>query len=149
MLSIAGACIAVIRKYACLIVLRSTAPPHALGVRPLQSVELRVAKRTNEIYHVPEASCALIIGATGLIGKALLPALLASSQYKIVGEYGRRVTSPPPEGTGRPLIQHPIDFENLGASGLKNDDWDIVYITLGTTQAIAGSKEAFTKIDKE
>lgn len=91
-------------------------------------------------------SSALLIGATGLVGKQLLPLLLSSPNFSHVGEFGRRVTSfdtPNPK-----LEQKAIDFEKLSESGLKDGAWDVVFITLGTTKAIAGSKEAFTKIDK-
>jgi len=95
------------------------------------------------------SSTALLIGATGLIGKLLLPDLLTSSHFNRVGEFGRRVTKPAPPGADGKLVQRTIDFEKLGDSGLKDESWDVVYITLGTTKAIAGSKAAFTKIDKE
>jgi len=95
------------------------------------------------------SSTALLIGATGLIGKLLLPDLLTSSHFTRVGEFGRRVTTPAPSGADSKLVQRAIDFEKLSEAGLKDESWDVVYITLGTTKAIAGSKEAFTKIDKD
>ncbi|KAF9510483.1 hypothetical protein BS47DRAFT_1300092 [Hydnum rufescens UP504] len=94
------------------------------------------------------SSTAAVIGATGLIGKLLLRSLVGSSYFRTVGEYGRRVTTPAPEGTAK-LEQHVIDFENLDESGLQGAAWDVVYITLGTTRALAGSGEAFTRIDKD
>jgi len=93
------------------------------------------------------STSALLIGATGLIGKLLLPSLLASPHVKRVGEFGRRVTTPAPGGDK--LVQRIINFDKIADAGLKEEVWDVVYITLGTTKAIAGSKEAFTKIDKE
>jgi oxidoreductase len=91
---------------------------------------------------------AAVIGATGLIGKLLLPSLVDSPHFSTVGEFGRRVTTPAPSGTAK-LEQRVIDFENLGESGLQDGAWDVVYITLGTTRALAGSMEAFSRIDKE
>jgi oxidoreductase len=91
---------------------------------------------------------ALIVGATGLIGKLLLPSLVQSPHFKTVGEFGRRVTTPAPNGTAK-LEQRVIDFEKLDESGLQDGAWDVVYITLGTTRALAGSMEAFSRIDKE
>jgi len=89
---------------------------------------------------------AVPLGATGLIGKLVLPELLNSLHFNRVGEFGRRVTTLPPT---EKLLQRTIDFEKLSESGLKDETWDVVYVTLGTTKAIAGSKEAFTKIDYE
>ena len=94
---------------------------------------------------------ALLIGATGAIGKLLLPQLLTSPTYHVIGEYGRRVTTPAPTSpNGKTLKQKTIDFEKLEESGIKDDEpWDVVYIVLGTTKKIAGGKPQFTKIDKE
>lgn len=91
-------------------------------------------------------SSALLIGATGSVGKQLLPLILSSPNFSHVGEFGRRVTSF--ETPNAKLEQKTIDFEKLPEAGLKDGAWDVVFITLGTTKAIAGSKEAFTKIDK-
>ncbi|KAH8827493.1 hypothetical protein DL96DRAFT_1251589 [Flagelloscypha sp. PMI_526] len=94
---------------------------------------------------------ALLIGATGRTGRRLLPLLLASnSGFAKVAEYGRRVTPKdqlPVESLSR-LEQKVIDFEKISESGLKDGKWDVVFITLATTQAIAGSPEQFEKIDK-
>lgn len=95
------------------------------------------------------SSTALLIGATGLVGKHLLPQLLESTHFSQVGEFGRRVTSFPESNPNSKLQQRVIDFEKLSEAGLKDGSWDVLYITLGTTKAIAGSKAAFTKIDKE
>ncbi|KAJ3514151.1 hypothetical protein NLJ89_g2529 [Agrocybe chaxingu] len=93
---------------------------------------------------------ALIIGATGATGKHLLANLLASPHFSRVGEYGRRVTPTDQIPVGQDkLEQKVIDFEKLGESGLKQGKWDVVFITLGTTKAAAGSAEAFEKIDRE
>jgi len=49
---------------------------------------------------------ALVLGATGAVGKHILSGLLASPEYTRVGEFGRRVTAveSPPEK----LIQRTI-----------------------------------------
>ncbi|KAF8202395.1 hypothetical protein BJ912DRAFT_440715 [Pholiota molesta] len=93
---------------------------------------------------------ALIIGATGQTGRHVLQNLLASPHFTRVGEYGRRVTPKDDITTGwDKLEQKVIDFEKLQESGLNQGNWDVVYITLGTTKANAGSAEAFEKIDRE
>ncbi|KJA28200.1 hypothetical protein HYPSUDRAFT_34582 [Hypholoma sublateritium FD-334 SS-4] len=93
---------------------------------------------------------ALIIGATGQTGRHLLKTLLASPHISHVSEYGRRLTPKDEITTGADkLEQKVIDFEKLQDSGLSNGKWDVVFITLGTTKANAGSAEAFEKIDRE
>jgi len=93
---------------------------------------------------------ALIIGATGQTGRHLLQNLLSSPHFTRVGEYGRRVTPIEDITTGKDkLEQKVVDFERLQESGLNKEQWDVVFITLGTTKAAAGSAEAFEKIDRE
>lgn len=70
---------------------------------------------------------ALVLGATGAVGKHILSGLLASPEYTRVGEFGRRVTAieSPPEK----LIQRTIsDFDKVEeVEGIK-DGWDVVLI---------------------
>jgi oxidoreductase len=52
------------------------------------------------------------------------------------------------------LLQKSIDFDKLIADtaddqGLKEGKWDVVFITLGTSRATAGSAAAFEKIDRD
>ncbi|KAH9074955.1 hypothetical protein EDB83DRAFT_1883115 [Lactarius deliciosus] len=94
---------------------------------------------------------ALILGATGQTGRHLLRELVASPTFSRVCEAGRRVTPVeelPAQASGK-LEQKVIDFERLDEAGLKDGNWDVVFITLGTTMKLAGSQENFTKIDKE
>ena len=85
---------------------------------------------------------ALLAGATGLVGSALLPLLLASERYAKVIVVGRRAVA----------VQHPklmqvvTDLGQLEAERLRliADD---VYCCLGTTMRQAGSKEAFFEVD--
>ncbi|KAH9169469.1 hypothetical protein EDB89DRAFT_1474626 [Lactarius sanguifluus] len=94
---------------------------------------------------------ALILGATGQTGRHLLRELIASPTFSRVCEAGRRVTPAeelPAQASGK-LEQKVIDFERLDEAGLKDGNWDVVFITLGTTIKLAGSQENFTKIDKE
>ncbi|KAF9265223.1 hypothetical protein L218DRAFT_924360 [Marasmius fiardii PR-910] len=94
---------------------------------------------------------ALIIGATGQSGAYLLKELLASPHYSRVHEYGRRLTNLESLSEGKEkLEQKAINFDKLEEEGaLKGGKWDVVFITLGTTRANAGSAEAFEKIDRE
>lgn len=73
---------------------------------------------------------ALIIGATGQVGRHALNELLASSHFSTVGEFGRRVTDPATLKTGKDKLQQKtIDFDNLDEPALKEGKWDIVFVT--------------------
>ncbi|MGI4822971.1 MAG: NAD-dependent epimerase/dehydratase family protein [Janthinobacterium lividum] len=85
---------------------------------------------------------ALLAGATGLVGNALLPLLLASERYAKVIVVGRR-----PVATEHPkLTQVVTELSKLEDERLRliADD---VYCCLGTTMRQAGSKEAFYEVD--
>jgi len=97
------------------------------------------------------AKSALIFGATGQTGRHLLRELIASPTFTRVCEAGRRVTPAedlPAQASGK-VEQKVIDFERLDEAGLKEGQWDVVFIAMGTTAKNAGSQENFTKIDKE
>lgn len=87
---------------------------------------------------------AIVIGATGATGKALLPLLAASSEVESIDCFGRRHS----DFTHQKLNSHQIDFS-------KPDDWrekvqgDVLFACLGTTLKAAGSKEAQWAIDYE
>ncbi len=83
---------------------------------------------------------ALIVGATGLIGKHLTQKLLTSNFYEKVSVIVRK-----PLNIIHPkLEQIVIDFDNLDASKVNADD---IFCCLGTTMKQAGSKDAFYKVD--
>ena len=87
-----------------------------------------------------ESRVALLAGATGLVGQAILALLLADARYSTVHVVGRRA----------PDVQHPKLVVHISAS-LTN--WaspvavDDVFIALGTTIKVAGSKAAFKALD--
>ncbi len=85
---------------------------------------------------------ALLAGATGLIGSALLPLLLADARYAKVVAVGRR-----PVALAHPkLVQVVTELSELKAvrPQLVADD---VFCCLGTTRRQAGSKEVFYQVD--
>lgn len=87
---------------------------------------------------------AVIIGATGAVGKEILKEILGTEYYERVYVFGRNsITSLPDEERLTKII---IDFENISfdTSILENTD---VFASLGTTIKIAGSKENQRKID--
>jgi len=84
---------------------------------------------------------AIVVGATGLVGSKLLHVLLADADYRQVHVLARR----PLSRTDSRLREHLVDFTRLATF-----DWptaDDVYCCLGTTLAIAGSREAFREVD--
>jgi oxidoreductase len=129
--------------------------------------------KPNDVWFTAVKS-ALIFGATGQTGRHLLRELIASSTFTRVCEAGRNVTPAeelPAQASGK-LEQKVIDFERLEEAGLKEGQWDVVFIAcvwlvsvfspslhdsstrvflyrMGTTAKNAGSQENFTKIDKE
>ena len=92
---------------------------------------------------------ALVLGASGLVGKALVNQLLANADYSevvcLVRKPLRQQDYRDPHHKLRPIV---IEFEQL-------DDYqgyftvDHVYCCLGTTIKQAGSKAAFRKVDFE
>jgi uncharacterized protein YbjT (DUF2867 family) len=85
---------------------------------------------------------ALLAGATGLVGNALLPLLLASERYAKVIVVSRRPVA----------IEHPKLTQVVTELSRLEDERlrliaDDVYCYLGTTMRQAGSKEAFYEVD--
>ncbi len=89
--------------------------------------------------NVTGSRVALVASATGLVGQTVLTLLLADTRYSTVHVVGRRA----------PDVQHPKMVSHISAS---LTDWlcpavDDVFIALGTTLQVAGSKAAFKAID--
>lgn len=87
---------------------------------------------------------ALVIGASGLVGKSLTEMLVKDPRYERVICLVRRPMSSQ-ANKHQPVV---IDFDNLQAyEGYFRVDH--LYICLGTTMKSAGSKAAFRKVDFE
>jgi uncharacterized protein YbjT (DUF2867 family) len=84
---------------------------------------------------------AMVAGATGLVGREILAALLADPAYAAVHAVGRRA----PATTDPKLSCHVVDFAALPALPAVDD----VFIALGTTIKLAGSQRAFRAVDFE
>jgi uncharacterized protein YbjT (DUF2867 family) len=85
---------------------------------------------------------ALIAGATGLVGNAILQQLLTDDAYEKIIIITRK-----PLGIIHPkLVQQQIDFDEIPMLkiGFQVDD---VFCALGTTIKTAGSQDAFYKVD--
>ena len=87
---------------------------------------------------------AIIIGATGAVGKEILKEILENDFYNKVYILGRESIRKLPEG--EILTKIVVDFENLNFDTRILEDAD-VFSSLGTTIKIAGSKENQRKID--
>jgi uncharacterized protein YbjT (DUF2867 family) len=84
---------------------------------------------------------ALVAGATGLVGRQVVHALLDDPEYATVTLLVRR-----PTGMAHPkLVEQVIDFDRLQVTALP--PVDDVYSCLGTTIRRAGSQEAFRRVD--
>ncbi|CAO3587360.1 unnamed protein product [Absidia cylindrospora] len=91
---------------------------------------------------------ALVFGATGAVGKALLKESFEERVlcqgcccWKTKGRIGRYHSTR--------QVQTTLDFDNLEASRESFRNVDDVYCCLGTTRKTAGSAENFRKIDQE
>lgn len=87
---------------------------------------------------------AAIVGATGLVGRNLLTLLLESGRYDQVHSIGRKKI----DLNHAKLIQHTIELENLDELTIKSKIHH-GYCTLGTTIKIAGSPDAFKRVDRD
>ncbi len=91
----------------------------------------------------------MVVGATGLVGRAVLAALLADKRYTQVHSVGRRKLSPADASSAHPkLQQHVVDFKDLSTLAAL-PAVDEVFVALGTTIKVAGSQEAFRAVDYE
>ena len=85
---------------------------------------------------------ALLLGATGLVGRHCLDLLLADATYEAVVTLGRRRL----KRSHPKLTHHVVDFDRLADAASLIEAHD-VFCCLGTTMKKAGSKEAFRKVD--
>jgi uncharacterized protein YbjT (DUF2867 family) len=87
---------------------------------------------------------AIVVGASGLVGSALVRMLLKSIHYSQVHILVRKEM----HLSNKKLVQHVVDFDQLATLpfDFKVDD---AFCTLGTTIAKAGSKDAFIRVDHD
>ncbi|WP_434388023.1 oxidoreductase [Melittangium boletus] len=86
---------------------------------------------------------ALVAGASGLVGGALLDTLLEDARYREVHSLGRRpLPRPHPK-----LVQHTVDFTRLDPQALPAAQ--DAFCALGTTLKKAGSQAAFRAVDHD
>ena len=88
---------------------------------------------------------ALLLGATGLVGRHTLQRLAADDRWTRVVTLDRRPL-PPASATHEP---HVVDFDRLGDLDEALFAADSLFCALGTTIKKAGSKDAFRRVDLE
>lgn len=87
---------------------------------------------------------ALVIGATGLIGRELVHQLLTDDDYDSVRTFVRR-----PSGTEHPkLDERVVDFRDVRAQA-EALEGEVLFSALGTTLRVAGSKSAQFAVDHD
>jgi uncharacterized protein YbjT (DUF2867 family) len=85
---------------------------------------------------------ALVLGATGLVGKALTEQLLADDRFSQVEVFVRRSTGL----TSPKLVEHIVNYDEMGEWGKKLQG-DVLFSGLGTTLKTVGSQEAQYQVD--
>ena len=88
---------------------------------------------------------ALVVGATGLVGKELIKHLILKDSYKQITVLSRRPLEIQNEKLNTVIVE---DFEKLEEHS-ENLDVEDIYCVLGTTRKKAGSKENFIKVDHD
>jgi len=86
---------------------------------------------------------ALIAGGTGLVGGHLLRQLASDARYVCAFAVTRRTSGL----AGAKIQERVVDFGAL--AGVEFPKADIGFCALGTTMRVAGSKEAFARVDRD
>lgn len=88
------------------------------------------------------AKVALVLGATGLVGSALVDQLAKCEEFSRVLAFSRRAVS----YDCAKIENHQLDFENLEGSA-DVFQGDVLFLCLGTTKKQAGSIDAQRRVD--
>jgi uncharacterized protein YbjT (DUF2867 family) len=107
-------------------------------------IEFLIDFQKYSIFYNIFMKTAIVLGASGLVGTELTKQLLENPAYeKVLILVRKEIHLQHPK-----LVQHCIDFDNFAkyANLIQGDD---AFCCLGTTMKIAGSKEAFYKVDYE
>lgn len=93
----------------------------------------------------------VVAGASGLVGQALVRALLAEARVARVVCLVRRSLALPPDLPGRDKLDERVvaSFERAALDLAMPKDVADAYCCLGTTIGAAGSQEAFYKVDHD
>ena len=117
-------------------------PPAATAAASVAAAPLAAAVVAAQ---VAPARVAVVAGATGMVGRAVLARLTAdkTSAYAAVHTLGRRATELPAGAPCERLVSH-VYKSLLDAKVPPADD---MFIALGTTISVAGSQAAFRALD--
>ena len=122
------------------------APDHIADLKRLEQPPPRTESRSRTSSVELRARRAWVAGGTGLVGRALMPLLLASQQYSEVHALVRSANSVLPPSIK--LHRHRVDFQALSSAPARSiAAADDAFILLGTTLQQAGSPEAFRRVD--
>ncbi|EFJ46107.1 hypothetical protein VOLCADRAFT_93520 [Volvox carteri f. nagariensis] len=95
---------------------------------------------------------AVVLGATGAVGEALVNQLVVHPKFKKVVTVGRRtldIVTAESERTAE-LVQAKVNMDALEVEAKQAfTGADVVFCALGTTRKTAGSAEAFKKVDHD
>jgi uncharacterized protein YbjT (DUF2867 family) len=116
--------------------------PAATAVASVADAPLAAAVVAAQVAH---ARVAVVAGATGMVGRAVLARLTAdkTSAYAAVHTLGRRTPELPAGAPSARLVSH-LSESLLDAQVPPVDD---MFIALGTTISVAGSQAAFRAVD--
>ena len=89
---------------------------------------------------------ALLLGATGLVGKALLAQLKVDNRYRKITCAVRKIPPDTLNDGNEKVVFTEVDFNKLGDEA-ELFHVDHVYVSLGTTIKKAGSRLAFRRVD--
>ena len=117
-------------------------PPAATAAASVAAAPLAAAAA---VAQVAPARVAVVAGATGMVGRAVLARLTAdkTSAYAAVHTLGRRAPELPAGAPSARLVSH----VSQSLLEVKLPPADDMFIALGTTIAVAGSQAAFRAID--
>ena len=93
--------------------------------------------------NVPYYHTAVVFGATGLVGKQLVLALIKESTYSKIKVFTRR----PLHYEHEKIVEIITDFSDFKDVTSNLFSGDIIYCCIGTTIRKAGSKDNFKKVD--
>ncbi|KAK3806796.1 MAG: hypothetical protein J3Q66DRAFT_289905 [Benniella sp.] len=95
-------------------------------------------------------NASLILGGTGAVGKSLVRDALSSNAFTRVLTLGRRTVPTDDSFTNTTILeQKTVNFDDVPGSFPDSDLPQVVFCTLATTRALAGSAANFKKIDQQ
>jgi len=122
--------------------------PSRNRVRVIPARQSRGASAQERYPPAMSSRTALLVGATGLVGGHCLDLLVSQPSYGRVVALTRRSLGRANASASSKANEVVVDFERLSehADAVRADD---VYCCLGTTRKIAGSDEAFRRVDHD